>query len=421
MSNEAGGSGAGGPQPGSYPPPASYPPQAAYPPQAYAGPVGAPYYPPPNYAAPGYPRPNYAPPGYPPPGYGPPGHPPPGYPGYAPFGYAGPPVLKPGIIPLRPLTLSDIFNGAVAYVRTNPKATLGITAIVVIVSQVLALILQLVPLATLGALDPSMFDTTSSAAESDISDGAAIALFTSTLVGAITTGTAALVLSGILTVVIGRAVFGATITPGEAWRRFRCRLLPLFGVTLIQLFGAALLFSLPFGIGIGLGLLLGGVAGFVIGALLFVTIFVLVVYLGTSLMFAPTLVVLERMPVFAAMTRSFALVKNDFWRLLGIWLLAMLIASLVAGAVGFPFSLAGQLMLSLGETVTMVVLAFVLIAIGGAIGQIITAPFSAGVVVLLYTDRRIRAEAFDLVLQTGLPGPIADAGTSSTDDLWLRS
>ena len=46
-------------------------------------------------------------------------------------------------------------------------------------------------------------------------------------------------------------------------------------------------------------------------------------------------------------------------------------------------------------------IALVLIAIGGAIGQIITAPFSAGVVVLLYTDRRIRAEAFDLVLQTG--------------------
>ena len=46
-------------------------------------------------------------------------------------------------------------------------------------------------------------------------------------------------------------------------------------------------------------------------------------------------------------------------------------------------------------------IALVLPRVGGAIGQIITAPFSAGVVVLLYTDRRIRAEAFDLVLQTG--------------------
>jgi hypothetical protein len=39
-------------------------------------------------------------------------------------------------------------------------------------------------------------------------------------------------------------------------------------------------------------------------------------------------------------------------------------------------------------------------------------------VVLLYTDRRIRAEAFDMVLQTGAwlgPGAPAD----STDHLWL--
>lgn len=47
------------------------------------------------------------------------------------------------------------------------------------------------------------------------------------------------------------------------------------------------------------------------------------------------------------------------------------------------------------------------------IGQIVTAPFSAGVVVLLYTDRRIRAEAFDLVLQTGL-----EAGPAGRPARW---
>jgi hypothetical protein len=62
----------------------------------------------------------------------------------------------------------------------------------------------------------------------------------------------------------------------------------------------------------------------------------------------------------------------------------------------------------------MMVVAVVLISVGGAIGQIITAPFSAGVVVLLYADRRIRAEAFDLVLRTGAAGAV-----DSTDDLWL--
>lgn len=46
-------------------------------------------------------------------------------------------MLKPGIIPLRPLTLGDIFNGAVGYIRANPKATLGLTAIVVIAMQII--------------------------------------------------------------------------------------------------------------------------------------------------------------------------------------------------------------------------------------------------------------------------------------------
>ena len=57
--------------------------------------------------------------------------------------------LKPGIIPLRPLTLSDIFNGAVGYIRANPKATLGLTAIVVVVMQIVTRIAFFGPLAAL--------------------------------------------------------------------------------------------------------------------------------------------------------------------------------------------------------------------------------------------------------------------------------
>ena len=50
------------------------------------------------------------------------------------------------------------------------------------------------------------------------------------------------------------------------------------------------------------------------------------------------------------------------------------------------------------------------------IGQIVVTPFSAGVDTLLYTDRRIRAEAFDLVLRSGAANAIPGAGT---DQLWL--
>lgn len=121
-----------------------------------------------------------------------------------------------------------------------------------------------------------------------------------------------------------------------------------------------------------------------------------------------------------AIARSFALVKNGFWRVFGIWLLGTLVASMIAGAVSAPFSIVGEVLLFTNKSTTSVVGALVLLAIGGAIGQIITAPFNAGVVVLLYTDRRIRAEAFDLVLQTGATTP-QDSPADSTDQLWLTA
>jgi hypothetical protein len=142
----------------------------------------------------------------------------------------------------------------------------------------------------------------------------------------------------------------------------------------------------------------------------------LLVYLYIVVLFAPVLIVLERLPVLEAITRSFALVRNGFWRVLGIRALTYVVVTVVASVVGAPFSI-GQLILA-GHTSTAAVLIGTTIAsIGSAIGQIITAPFTAGVIVLLYTDRRIRAEAFDLVLQTGAAGGPYAAG--STDHLWL--
>ena len=136
------------------------------------------------------------------------------------------------------------------------------------------------------------------------------------------------------------------------------------------------------------------------------------------LTFAPVVIVLERRDIISSIKRSFALIKGDFWRVLGIRLLAAIVASLVAGAVAIPFSLGGQVAFTESASTTGAMIALVLVAIGGAIGEIVTGPFSAGVIVLQYTDRRIRSEAFDFVLHTGAAaGPAAPA--NSTDDLWL--
>ena len=360
--------------------------------------------PPPPGPPSGYPYFAYPDPGYPYPGHP---YPPPGHPAMGP-----PPALRPGIIPLRPLTLSDVFNASVNYVRTNPKATLGLTTIVVVVSQVVALLLQIGPLAAAGALSPA---TAGQFGQAGFSDSAIAGLLLSSAASIVTTALAGIVLSGLLTVVVGRAVFGATIGIGEAWQRVRGRLLPLLGLTALEALGATVLIAVVVGVVIAVSQIAGSPAAFVVGTLFGLAVVVLLVYLYTMLSFAPTLIVLERINVMAAVTRSLTLVKNDFWRVFGIRLLAVLVAGTVSGAVTVPFSLIGQVMLVVGESTGVMIVAVVLITVGGAIGQIITAPFTAGVVVLLYADRRIRSEAFDLVLQTGATGPV-----ESTDDLWLR-
>ncbi len=175
----------------------------------------------PDGTPPGYPPPGYPPSGYPPPGYyAPPGYPAPAYPGYgSPYGTPGygpagypppaPQALKPGVVPLRPLTLSDIFNGAVSFIRLNPKATLGMTVVVVVVAQVIALLIQLIPMSSVGLLDPSNYNISQG---EPVTGSEMLTLLLTGLPASITTIVAAIVLSGLLTVVVGRSVFGAKIT-----------------------------------------------------------------------------------------------------------------------------------------------------------------------------------------------------------------
>ena len=440
MSNDAGGFPTPGPPPPGYPAPGYPPPgyMAGAPPayQGYPPPAGGyppPGYPPPGYPPPGYfwPPPGYGPPGYGPPGYGPPGYGPPGYgppgygppagyppPGYAPPGYPPPAygpargmAHQPGVIPLRPLSLSDIFNGAVAYIRANPKATLGLTTVVVVAAQLLALALTVGPLAITGGLKPSVKDP-------ELSTGAMLGSSASSIAGAVATWLSAVLLSGMLTVVVGRAVFGAHITAGEAWRRLRPRLWALIVFTVLESVGAAVLIAVVVLVIAGISMAAGGVAAAVVGVPLGLVLIVGLIYLGMMLSFAPSVIVLERLRIIPAIFRSFKLVRHDFWRVFGIRLLAGIVTTVIAGAVAVPFSFGGQLLLISASSAASGFGALFLLAVGSAIGEIITAPFSAGVVVLLYTDRRIRAEAFDLVLQTGAtfgPGAPAD----STDHLWL--
>ena len=210
---------------------------------------------------------------------------------------------------------------------------------------------------------------------------------------------AGVLLTGMLTVVAGRAIFGSTISAGETWARIRGRLPALIGLVALECVGLVLLAGV-------VGLIVGAIAAagnaaaaVLLGLPLVLMSVATVVYLYTALSFAPVLIVLERLPVIDSVTRSLALVRNSFWRVLGIRVLTWLVVAVIAGAIAAPFNFLGHL--AGGPAIAAATVG----AVGAAIGRIITAPFSAGVVVLLYTDRRIRSEAFDLVLQPVPPRP----------------
>lgn len=349
---------------------------------------GSPYPPP---AQPGYPPAGYL--DYPPPGGGyfpgyPPGQPP-GYPpGYPPHGYGAAPAWKPGIIPLRPLSLSDIFNGAVSYVRANPKPTLGLTTVVVLITAVIGFVAGLA-MTRIGGGD--------------------LSTVTGVAVGGLVTLLATTLLSGMLTVIVARAVLGTRITVGQAWARVRARIPALIALTLLEIVAVALAAGLVVAIIYGIGNAGGGMAATVVGLPLTFTFVLAVAYLYAKLVLAPVAIVLENKGVVAAVKRSFALSRNRFWRILGTVLLAGVVVGVVSAAISVPFDIAGQVISAGSASATIAGIA--VSTIGQAIGRVITAPFIAGVVTLLYVDARIRSEAFDFTLLSAPP--------STGDSVWL--
>lgn len=289
---------------------------------------------------------------------------------------------RPGIIPLRPLTLSDIFGGALSTMRRNPEATLGM-AVLVLGAVLAPSLLVSLGLQSLTALAPE-----------DIS---VIGLLLPTLVSALAT----LVLSGFIIFVVSEAALGDRVGLGHTWRQVRGRLPALVGVTLLTGLVVTVVGLLPL-LGVVLGAVIGGGVGITIVVLSVLAMIALFVWLGVRLMLSSAPVVLERVGPVRGMRRSWALTKGgQFWRLLGIYLLAAIVAQIFASAVSVPL----QLVLvggigTMSDDPSLLVTVTVLVQhLAQFLTGVIVTPFTAGVTALLYLDQRIRREGLDLAMQ----------------------
>ncbi|MFE1300246.1 glycerophosphoryl diester phosphodiesterase membrane domain-containing protein [Streptomyces sp. NPDC058731] len=394
---------------------------------APAAPQGPGQTPPPPPQGPGWGTPPPAGPGGhgTPGGYGGPGHGTPGYgtaPGYGAPGYGGwgagwggpPPAAKPGVIPLRPLGVGEILDGAVSTMRTYWRTVLGISLTVAVVTQVLVVLLQGLALDTASAdalSDPSAtFGEVTRAMGDSLLNSAVVFLIS--MIGTVTA-------TALLTTVTSRAVLGRPVTVAEAWRDARSQLPRLFGLIVLLILISAVLV----GVGILPGILVAVTASTDAGAALAVlgglAASVVVLWLMIRFSLASPALMLEKQGIRKSMSRSVKLVRGSWWRVFGIQLLAAIIANIVAAIVVLPFTfiaaafngggISGFVNGDVGWT-------FLIISgIGSVIGSMITFPISAGVTVLLYIDQRIRREALDLELAraASLQGYGADAAGST--------
>lgn len=338
-----------------------------------------------------------------------PGTPPP-YPGWGVPpqgpGWGRPPAAaKPGVIPLRPLGVGEILDGAVSTMRAHWRTVLGITLAVSVIAQTAILLVQQYLLPEPPSIDRN---ATGSEALRQATDSLRSSLL-NTAPPLLISMLATIFTTAVLTVVISRSVLGRPVTLSGAWAEARPRLLPLLGLTLLLAVMAAAIMTA----GILPGFLLGDTAGVGLAFIGLLAAGGVFLWLMVRFCLASPALMLERQSITASMRRSAKLVRGAWWRTFGILALTWLLTLIVMLVIGVPFGIIamavddGGLSAFLTDGATSYGWPFLIVsAIGDVVIATITYPLSAGVMALLYVDQRIRREALDLDLAraAGLPG-----------------
>lgn len=321
-------------------------------------------------------------------------------------------VYKPGIIPLRPLSIGDIYQGAFAAIKTNARTMFGFTAALLGVVLVISIATNY---AIINLVLPNYLSPSSPYA----------AVFTSLsgsfsqLGGTLLQNLATVLLSGLIVVAVSRSVLGRVASSKEVWERTKSKFLPLIGLNIIT----SIISGLMMIIGIVVFfVLLASVASTaktdreflqdlgvsLVGLLILMVISALVSsYLYIKFSVAPPAMVLENLGVFAAIGRSWSLTRGNFWRLFGINILTAVITSMVAGIfVGIADAL-GAIFIVVGSSSPEDVIAslnttYILVMVMSTIAQLLILPFTSSVNALLYIDLRMRKEGLDVELRNAV-------------------
>ncbi len=317
------------------------------------------------------------------------------------------PPPRHGLVPLRPLSFSTLLGASFQLLRRSPRTTLGVA----LVLQGLGTVLSV---AIYGAIVLLAAGRVSQAAPADrnaVEAGSIALAVVAGLIPLAVSLTTGVVVQGVVVLEVSRGVLGQRPTLPNLLSRLRGRFGALIGWTLLQALGVILLaltavaMATPLFIltiqGAGTGTLITGILLLIVAALAATTIGV---WLSTKLALVPSLLVIERLPLGHAVARSWQLVAGSFWRTFGALALMTVIIQTASQVLATPITLLvpiGSALIAPTDQNARAVISAVVMLLSMAVGLVIGA---AGTVLdsalsgLLYLDRRMRREGFDLVL-----------------------
>ena len=333
------------------------------------------------------------------------------------------PPPKPGLIPLRPLTLGTMLGASFQVMRRNPRPTFGL-------SLLFSSAVSVVTLVVIGGFAFFAFGRVQAASDSDEGSiiagsilGGGLTLLIPIAGGIVLTA----LLQGLISLEVARATLGEKFNTPGLLRMARGRIGALVGWSFAIIGSVAVLFAVAT-LAVTLLIAFGDTVGAVIGVLLaigFVLIFTVVsVWIGTKVSLVPSVLLLERATLRGAIVRSWTLTNRSFWKTLGIQMLVSVIISAASQVITFPISLVSSLITGIvaptadptatfvGIGITYLVLIFVSLVIG-AVGTVM----QSATATLIYLDLRMRREGLDLELMRFVEA--RQAGDTTVTDPYL--
>ena len=304
-------------------------------------------------------------------------------------------VAQPGIIPLRPLTVGELFNGAFQAVRVNPQTMFGFAFAV---------------MAVVGLVQAFFASSSTSSLTRALSSGEPQELFDSlgSSMGSVATSGLTLLatafLSGMLALTVWDAVLGRKSSPADAWHRFSPRFVPVLLATLligiiefVAIMVVLLVFMIPFFLVLvnaasarsydSAGAGIGGALSILF--LMIVALIVVACFLAVKFAFTSSAVVLEGLGPVDALKRSWSLSKGSFWRILGrIWLIGI-VTGLISGVLG---AVVGAILGVGANAADSVGLLVAFSAFLSALLSAVVIPVQSSFYTLMYLDERMRKE-----------------------------